>query len=232
MTSNVSVIKLPHFHERLNIRLWDGDRLRPSVRGKLLQDALAFYRFLDVPRLRVQDIILTGSNAAFNYTPSSDIDVHLLVDFDRTTCPELASNLFTTKKALWGRTYDVTIRGQPVELYVEDTSKPVTANGVFSLLHNRWLKHPRPVPPHIDDIAVTEKTKAYVDEIDAMLEQPDLDEIARLLGRLHTLRQNGLIRGGEFSVENLTYKMLRNLGYLQKLYDARVRLSDDRLSLN
>ena len=224
--------RIIRFHPHLNPRLWQHDDLRVEVRLKLLQTAIAFYRFLDLPGLRVSDIILTGSNAAYNYTRLSDLDVHLLVDFSGTTCPTLADNFFNTKKTLWNQTYDTVVHGHPVELYVEDVADPVNANGVFSLLHDDWLKIPDNTPPPRDDTAVQQKAQAYADEIDSLMAgDPDVKEINRLLNRLRVLRQNGLLAGGEYSVENLAYKTLRSVGYLQKLYDARIKSQDRVLSI-
>ena len=227
-----SVGRIIQFHSRLNPRLWQHDDLRVEVRLKLLQTAIAFYRFLDLPGLRVNDIIVTGSNAAYNYTRLSDIDVHLLVDFHRTTCPTLADNFFNTKKTLWNQTYDTMIHGHPVELYVEDVDDPVNANGVYSLLHSDWLKTPHATPPPRHDSAVQQKAQAYADEIDSLLTgEPSVKEINHLLNRLRNLRQNGLLAGGEFSTENLAFKTLRSVGYLQKLYDARIEAQDRILSV-
>lgn len=219
------------FHLRLNQRLWRGDRLRLPVRLKLLKAALSFYQFLDL-RLIVNDIILTGSNAAYNYTPLSDIDVHLIVDFARTSCPNLADNFFNTKRALWNQTYSIRIYGTPVELYVENSTEPATATGVFSLLHNKWLKQPSRTKPHANDTDVLQKTQAYADEIESLLAgEPQVKDINELLNRLRTLRKNGLMAGGEWSVENLAYKALRAQGYLQRLSDERIQLRDRDLSL-
>lgn len=232
MASPIPIHILTPFHRRLNPRLWQDRQLRLGVRLKLFQTAVAFYQFLALPNLKVTDIIMTGSNAAFNYTRLSDIDVHLVVPFAGTACPGLADNFFTTKKTLWNQTYHITVRGHPLELYVEDTAEPVKANGIFSVLHNHWLKVPMDVPPRRDDTAVLHKVEAFKDEIDALLvDDPKLGAVNQILKRLYVLRRNGLLNGGEFSVENLTYKILRSLGYMQKLYDARINASDKALSM-
>jgi predicted nuclease of predicted toxin-antitoxin system len=64
-----------------------------------------------------------------------------------------------------------------------------------------------------------------------LADQAKDSDISDLLRRIHVLRQNGLLTGGEFSTENLTYKVLRSLNYLQRLYDARVKGRDNRLSV-
>jgi hypothetical protein len=220
------------FHARLNPRLWRHDRLRVEVRLKLLQAAIAFYRFLDLPGLRVNDIIVTGSNAAFNYTRLSDVDVHLIVDFSKTSCPALADNFFNTKRNLWARTYNVAVRGHAVELYVENTDDPVNANGIYSVLHSDWLKIPKPQPPPPHDTAIEQKATAIAEDIDSLLEAtPSINDINEMLARLYTLRQNGLLAGGEFATENLAFKALRNAGYIDRLHAARTTIRDRELSL-
>jgi len=199
---------------------------------KLFQSALAFYRFLDIPKLIVRDIILTGSNAAYNYTSKSDIDVHLLVDFAKADCPDIMSNFCNTKKSLWSQTFEVVIRGHTVELYVEDTAVPVKASGVYSVLHDEWLKVPdRTSPPH-NDSAVEAKVEALATEIDNLLNSdPSIIDLDQMLQKLFALRHNGLLHGGEFSVENLSFKVLRYLNYIQKLYDRRTEIKDRKLSI-
>lgn len=220
------------FRDILNPRLWTGNRLRPEVRLKLFQSAMAFYRFLAIPSLIVKDIVLTGSNAAYNYTVHSDIDVHLLVNISGSDCPDLASNFFNTKKALWSRTFDVNIRHHPLEFYVEDTATPVIANGVFSILHNKWLKVPDRTPPHTDDFALEHKVDALITDINTLLDsEPSIVDLDKMLQKLYDLRQNGLMHGGEFSIENLAFKVLRSLNYIQKLYDKRTDIRDKELSL-
>ena len=206
--------------------------MQPLVRLKLFQSAVAFYRFLGVSGLVVKDIIFTGSNAAYNYTRQSDLDVHLVVDFSHTDCPALASNFFNTKKALWSQTFNVTIHGHSVELYVEDETTPVKANGVYSILHHKWLKVPERTPPTYDDIAVEHKVESFATAIDGLLDgQPTVFDLNQMLKKLFILRQNGLLNGGEFSVENITFKVLRSLGYIQKMYDKRIEVRDKTLSL-
>ena len=68
------------FHDRLNPRLWDNrEHLRPEVHATLMAITREFQEFLGVPDLDVVDITISGSNAAYNYTKNSDIDLHLVV---------------------------------------------------------------------------------------------------------------------------------------------------------
>ena len=57
------------FHQRLNPVLWARDEhLLPEVRNKLLKIAADFQEFLGVEDLKVKDITVSGSNAAYSYT--------------------------------------------------------------------------------------------------------------------------------------------------------------------
>lgn len=221
------------FHEVLNPKLWHGNKMRLDVRVALLRGAEAFVSFLDVPGLVVQDVIFTGSNAAFNYTAYSDLDVHVVVDYEESACPDLAENFFTTKKSLWNQTHQISVKGYGVEMYVEDTANPVTALGVYSLLRGEWVREPKADrKPSWNDSAVAAKVEAMAEEIEAVLAgEIDRDEIDALMDRIRKMRKAGLQKAGEFSTENLAFKGLRNLGYIERLWKARIDAEDRTLSL-
>lgn len=222
------------FHEHLNPRLWAGDEMRLDVRVTLLKTALAFAEFLDLPDLKVLDVIFTGSSAAYNYTDFSDLDVHLIINFDETACPDLAENFFNTKKSLWNERHDIFVRDYPVEIYVENSEgQGVTARGIYSLLRGAWIKKPSREEPSFDDSAVLAKTEHLASEIDAVLDHPRplQAQVVALIGSIRRLRQAGLSEAGEFSVENLAFKALRNLGFMDRLHKARSAITDRDLSL-
>ena len=51
----------------LNPKIWvNDDKLNPEIRKNLLQTALDFVKFVKLKRLKIHDIVLTGSLA--NYT--------------------------------------------------------------------------------------------------------------------------------------------------------------------
>ena len=226
------IVDLIVFHDELNPKFWDGDKkMHSDVRFHLLQAAKEFYDFIELPKLKVTDIVVVGSNASYNYTELSDLDVHLIVKFKALPCSDLMENFFSTKKTLWNTQHDITVKGQQVEMYVQDTKALLESNGVYSLLKNRWIVEPRSEQPTWDDMAVVAKTTACADEIDDLIKSdPTEDEISDLLYRIHNMRRAGLQAGGEFSTENLTYKSLRNLGYLSRLYDLKGAKNDRRLS--
>ena len=50
--------------------------------------------------------------------------------------------------------------------------------------------------------------------------------------KLKKFRSCGLEKGGEMSIENLVFKLLRRNGYIGKLYDIPTKLIDKKLSMN
>ena len=68
------------YHDELNPLLWENNKLETTVRYKLMSIALHFAKFLNVPKLNLRDITISGSNAAYGYSDQSDVDLHLVVD--------------------------------------------------------------------------------------------------------------------------------------------------------
>ena len=101
------------FHKELNPLLWHGSVLKPQVRYKLLQIARHFIDFIDIPELLLKDVTISGSNAAYSYTPYSDIDLHLVVEFPADD--EVYQELFNAKKYQYNDEHTLSIGGVPVE---------------------------------------------------------------------------------------------------------------------
>lgn len=218
-------------HDELNPALFADDRLMPEVRIQLRKISDSFIRFVGVP-LDVKDIVFTGSNASYHYTMHSDIDLHVIAKLKGgASMRAYMRQLFDAKKSLWNQTHKIHIRGFEVELYIEPTDEPAVSSGVYSIMKDAWIKHPTNEKPTMDDISVRSKYRQYKDEIDAALRTNDASEIDALLSELRQMRSSGLAKGGEYSVENIVYKLLRTRGDLQRLWSARAELGDRELSM-
>jgi hypothetical protein len=218
-------------HEELNHKLFVDERLMPEVRIQLRKIADQFIRFVAVP-LDVKDIVFTGSNASYHYTDHSDIDLHVVVKLKGgTSMRAYMRQLFDAKKSLWNQMHNITIRGFEVELYIEPTEEPAVSSGVYSIQNDKWVKHPTNQKPTMDDVSVRSKYRQYKDEIDAAIKSNDMSKIGALLAELREMRSSGLAKGGEYSVENIVYKLLRSRGDLQKLWSIQSELGDKELSL-
>ncbi len=211
----------------LNPKIWQGGRLDGKVRLKLLEIARAFVDFVGID-LDVEDYTITGSNANYTWTNYSDLDLHVIIT---GTPSDEQRELFTAKKALWGEQHKITIKSLPVECYVQGSDEPHHSTGVFSLLDNKWLVKPKKVKPSIDDAAIEAKKDAILSVIEHALLSKDLEKLRAVKDKITKMRKAGLERAGEWSVENLVFKILRNLGLIDEITDKIRELEDQELSL-
>ena len=218
------------FHATLNPLIFDGNYIKEDVREALLNIAKDFIDFLDVPNLKVEDIIVTGSNMGYSYTRYSDLDLHILVDIKGDD--KLLKDLFDAKKNQYNNDHNFTIKGIDVELYVQDINEKHHSLGQYSLNNNDWLSKPEPVEKSFKDSEVEEKVSCYIGRIKEALRSDQVDEyLKQILEDLKKLRQNGLEKAGEFSVENIAYKVLRNTGIIPLIRERLNKIKDNHLSL-
>ena len=226
---NFNLADAVKFHSRLNPRIWGSDEhLLPEVREKLLAIAADFQEFLGVDDLKVQDLTISGSNAAYSYTPHSDIDLHLVVEMPDDP---VYQELFNAKKYQYNDEHDIRIGGVPVELYVQPADQKHVSQGIYSVKNGEWTQVPQRRRAKIDDSCVQHKAADLDARIHAAIKSGDADAINRLLTRIKTMRQTSLEKNGEFGCENIAYKLLRNMGCIDKLWKAKAALRDRELSL-
>ena len=219
------------YHEELNPAVWNGRELRVDVRYKLLEIAKRFIEYLEVPNFKLEDVILRGSLVNYNYTQYSDFDLHIVTDFSTLDC-DITEAFYLAKKKIWNDEHDITIRGHEVELYVEDKAAKNVSEGTYSVLDAKWLRTPKYEQPDIDDRAVSAKARDLMTQINRAVKQGSVEDITRLQDKIRLMRQAGLDAGGEFSTENLAYKIIRNKKFLDKLYKTKNSKVDQELSLD
>lgn len=208
-------------HNELNPKLWTSDQMMPDkVRIGFLKIADEFYKFLEIDA-SIIDIVLIGSNANYNWTDSSDIDIHIIVNY-----LEIGSNLFLVenylraKKSIWSSKYPLKFKGMDIELYAQDSNQDLHGSvGIFSLMKNKWIQKPNADVISIDDDLIQQKAQPYEHEIKQLsMQDSNIDKkIKRLLVKLQNLRKTGLDAAGEYSIENLAFKYLRNKGLVDRL---------------
>ena len=142
--------------DRLNEQVWlSPEQLRPEISVKLLEIAKNFLEGVGLDSIVIADITFTGSLANYNWSDYSDIDLHILVDFDQIDeNTELVQEFFRGKIGVWNRMHDI------------------------------------------------------------------------------NFRKCGLDKSGEYSIENLAFRMLRRGGQLEKLSDLALQSYDQMMSLN
>lgn len=226
--NEVSAEPIP-YHDELNPILWQDNKLKTEIRYKLLFIAKHFANFLNVPKLNLRDITISGSNAAYGYSNSSDLDLHLIVDIpeDRSELTEL----YDAKKNQYNLKFDIKLKTIPVELYVQNSTQPHTSAGIYSILNDEWLSEPRHQAPRVSEEEVKSKARNYAGRVNRALRSNDLSVAKEAMADIKRLRQAGLEEGGEFSVENLAFKLLRARGQIDKLRKYIDKLQSAELSI-
>ena len=234
--------------DELNPDFWKNDRLDSRARLKLLDIADDFTDFLNVGWVEPDDIIMTGSLANYNWSEDfSDIDLHIVIDYKKVDKRvEFVQEYFKSKKELWNQEHqNIKIYGYPVELYVQDKSEPHASSGVYSLETNKWLIKPQRKAPSKTNLNAAEKdAESWIDKIDNLIDRyyPDLtdgqkEDVLRDLDKtfddIKQGRKQGFDKGGdEMNKDNLTFKLLRRNGYLDKIWDKKNEIYDDLMSIN
>jgi hypothetical protein len=226
----------PFYQPSLNPRVWGvtdvntAPRIHPGLRNRLLVIAQDFYEALKV-EIPIEDIHLTGSLANYNWTQYSDFDVHVLFDFTKVNeDTALVKKALDGQRFMWNQRHPVQILSHDVELYAQDISEPHIASGLYSLLKDEWITIPRFTPPSIDPKDVSRRVEALETEIEmlakeiatsdfGLIQEPLISRVDWLKEKIMKARKDGLSERGEFSVENLTFKALRNSGHIEKLID-------------
>jgi hypothetical protein len=208
--------------------------MRDEIKKRLLEVSNDFIESLGV-EFFIHDVVLTGSLANYNWSQYSDVDLHILIDFEESKYEmDILKEFFDAKKNVWNEKYDIKIKGYDVEVYVQDVNEEHVSSGVYSVLHNKWIVEPEKDKPNIDDRKILEKGEEFGKKIDRLVQNPKeitIDQLEDLRKKIKEFRQSGLESGGEYSYENLTFKLLRRNGYIQKLLRLKTQLKDRKLSI-
>jgi len=220
--------------QNLNRKLWQSeDRLRKDVKDALLQIANDFIEELEVD-IRYDDIIFTGSLANYNYNIYSDIDLHIIISGPKKNLDEeLFEAFLAAKKKIWNNDHDIKIKGYEVEIYPEFNPEDHASSGVYSLQKDEWIEKPDVFDAEPNLKAVSKKLRSVEKLIISVINKDATEkEIEKTISKLKKMRQTGLNASGEMSVENIVYKILRNEGTLQNLFDEMHSAYDRELSLD
>lgn len=227
-------------HEELNPKLFEGNKLKTEVRQKILEIVDEFVTDLktDEVDFNIEDIILIGSNVSYNYTKDSDLDVHIVANTKSVKCSEnIIKALYSAYRSLFNRKFDIDFYGIPVEIYVETEDSARVSNGVYSVKTNKWIKEPELTEiPDLDQEAFDALYKEWEIKCQNLIKEIEADnledemEIVSMIEDIYELRKSG-ISEGEYSIQNLVFKELRNNKYLDDLKEYKDKLIAKRLSL-
>ena len=232
-----SEIDLSSFKKKHELvpNIWKPDgKLDSRIRLKLLDIADDFWKYVNLTWVEPSGIILTGSICNFNWSQYSDIDLHLIVDFDEIDeKTEFVRDYLDAKKNEWNNEHSgLQIMGYQVELYVQNLGEMPESNGIYDLEENDWIKEPNP-----DDIksiglnkfSIKDKAAKIMTIIDDMYNALNAtddshkietigDDAQYLWKKVKAMRKASLESNGESGAGNIVYKILRRTQYLDKLF--------------
>lgn len=226
--------------DKLNPKIWNKkQKMKPDVKKTLLKIADDYFESLDLPGVDIEDVTMTGSLANYNWSKYSDVDLHIVIDYDDLPMErDLVQDFLKSKSSNWNKEHDVKIYGYDVELYVQDIEEPHHSTGVYSILNNEWNIEPEKKKISFSDKSVKDKANRLMDRVDEIYDEMDdveneetIKRVDKLTEKIKKMRQSGLESGGEFSVENIVFKVLRRNGMLDRLYDIKTVAYDKSVTL-
>lgn len=231
------------YNQTLDTSLWKQVNgiwcLDPTIRNNLLKIAYEFYKSTDL-KIPVYDILFLGSSANYNWSPTSDLDLHIVVDITQLNIDYTLSRPFMDGLASkWNSNHEIEIKDHPVEVYLQDIREKNSnaqqareGSSIFSLLNNCWIKVPTKNIPAIDKEKIKQKHHVIKNKISSFISNKNIDGLKKLMKSLKNYRDAGLTKTGEFSNENLVFKSLRYTGELTRLKDAINSMYDKTVSIS
>lgn len=229
--------------DELNPKFWDKEgKMDNEVRFTLLKIIKEYFKFLGLEDAKFSDIVFTGSLANYNWTDKSDVDMHVILDYNQFgNDKDRMFNFFKNLKNLWSEKYDVKIHGFPTEIFVQDKSQPKDWTAMYSLISDKWIQEPKKIETTINKDEIRKESKNLMNKINKIekdynsnIKSDDniIIDIEELQEKIRLMRTHGLQNGGEYSDGNLTFKVLRSSGFLDKLYNIKVDIINKDLSLD
>jgi hypothetical protein len=242
MEKTTNILKSFKTQDTLNPKIWNitDNTLNSKIRESLLNVANEFIDNIDF-NIFYDDVVITGSLCNYNWSKYSDIDLHIIVDYSQfpKELHELFKEFFNLKKIIFNENHTIKIKGFDVEVYIQDSKEEHISKGVYSILFDNWLNKPEKENIKINKKFITNKANKWMELIDNIINlasSEDLENSKKIINyykeKLKKYRQSGLDKYGEFSDENLVFKILRRNGYIEKLFDFAKKIVDKKLSVD
>lgn len=225
--------------DTLNPDVWTDDKLNPDVRKNLIKIANDFVKTLELPEIKLKDILFVGSLANYNWSKFSDIDLHLVVDFSKfKEDQDFIKSFFDAHKNLYNLKHDIEIAGHPIEVYFQDTKEKLAASAIYSVRNNKWVLKPEKTKFKLDKPLVKRKVEQFFEDLrkvkknyDNGLWQKVFDESDSIKEAIKKMRKAGLEKGGEFSTENIVFKILRRTNAMELLDNYKYKAYDQLMTI-
>jgi hypothetical protein len=112
------------------------------------------------------------------------------------------------------------------------------ANAVYSVLRDKWIKKPKREEFDVDKKAIKDGAEKYINYLkDIRQDYQDkqyktvIDKVTKLKNKIKNMRKAGLESGGEYSYENLVFKVLRRTPFMDILDSYKAKSYDNLMSV-
>jgi hypothetical protein len=228
MNLSKTLQKITSRKETLDPNIWENDIIKDDVKLTLLEIAEDFWSSIKKPGIKLIDIVVLGSSCNYYWTENSDLDLHLVyVAESNEIDEELLNDFFILRSGAWNDKHDIEIYGHPLEIFVKKED-PGYSDSIYSLIKNKWVKKPdKNSTPKFNKELTLEKAKILGEKIKSIISQLEnspsekiIDSAESIREKIRKMRDHGLASGGEFSTENLTFKILRRLKLIENLKNS------------
>ena len=91
-------------------KFWKNNQLNPIVARKLMLIADQVIESLNLLSQQVEDVVITGSIASYNWHEMSDIDLHIMLDFDKIDKNfDLVKRMLDQTRINWNKKHNIKI---------------------------------------------------------------------------------------------------------------------------
>jgi len=214
-----SVIDRP----RKDLSLWVWDKrgrlyfLKPDLRKAILDRVFSFLRNAGVLfrwRFWLQDVVIGGSYTTNQYRDDSDLDVQVLVDYDKmaVVCGFRSSaDAYVFMRDLC-RSMDFVWRGLKISFMASRWGKEFRSPGLYSVLRDKWLRPPFFMPLEVDIDELFSVQKRLAEILYRMIKEGKLSE--GFVDWFERRREIENFYRGDYNEVNVTYK------YLERFLDG------------
>ena len=222
------------YNDSMCPELWDQYfHLDGNIRINLLRMAYDFYEKSELPA-KLIDVYLMGSISNYNWNKDSDIDVHVMIDYDTLQMPkDAAMTDIKTLSSNWNSEHHVIIKGHKVEMNFQNIKEEKPhVTGIYSLVKDQWVRKPTKQNVKIDKAAIIAKFSEMQKYIQDGINSGNRELMKEVKKKVDAFRQYGLDSVGEMSPENLVFKLLRSKGIIKKLKDSIIKTYDKEMSID
>ena len=221
-------------NDTLQPDIWQDDKINEEYKERMLEIANDYWDSLNLG-FEYDDITLTGSLANYNWSKYSDVDLHIIYDEEnfRGEDFELIQELLDTKTRKWNSDHDIKIKGFDVELYLQPLTQEHHSQGVYSLSNNEWIVKPKKEKVEIDKETVTKKYNNILNTLSDIEKSSEnqIEKLDKLKEKVKKMRKSGLQTKGEFSSENIAFKLLRRNEIMKKISDLTKDIYDKKMTI-